>query len=267
MIKKLFLGFLLLSTIAIVAIYMFGSSLLNKAIKGGVEKYGPMVTQTDVTLQEVDLSILSGQGTLTNLNIGNPDGYKSADIFALGEVDVNIDIGSIFSDKIIIEHIIIRKPAISYEKTLLSSNVKELLENIEEFTGVSEDAAEDPQPGSSPEKEGAKQQVVIKKLLIEDGAVYVGAMGVGQEVALPKIELYNLGEGGNTASIAQVSEEIISAVLKAIGPAIADAKELLKKQGQAALDEASKGNLEGLGDAASDAVDKASESIKGLFGK
>lgn len=266
MIKKLFLGFIFLVIVAIAAIYIFGSSLLNKGIKSAVETYGPQVTQTDVTLQEVNLSILSGQGTLTNLNISNPNGYKSVDVFALGEVDIKVDVGTILSDKIVIEHIVIRKPAISYEKTLASSNIKELLKNIEEFTGAQAESESAPEE-TTPEKSGAQKQIVIKKLLIEDGKAYVGAMGVGQEVALPTIELYDLGEGGNAASVAQISEEIISAVLTAIGPAITDAKELLKNSGKAALEGAAEGGLEGLGDAANDAVNKASEGIRGLLGQ
>jgi len=257
MIKKILLGLVLLAVLAVAAIYFVGSSALNKGIKSGVETYGPKVTQTDVTLADVNLSILSGSGTLKGLNVGNPEGYKSENIFALGQIDLKVDTSTVFSDKIIIDHIIIKKPEISYEKTFTSSNVKELMENIEAFTG--------PASTDEPETGGAKKQVVIKKLIIEDGTIYVGALGVGQTVALPRIEMDNLGEGDDSMTMAEVMDLVLGKVLQSIGPAIANAGDLLKQGGQAALDAASEGAVEKLDDAAGDAVNKVGEGIKGLF--
>lgn len=243
MIKKIFLGLVLLAVIAVALIYFFFSGALNKEIKSGVEKFGPQITQTDVTLESANLSILSGSGTLTGLHIGNPDGYDSKDVFALGEIDLNVDIGSVFSDKVIIEHIIIKQPEISYEKTLMNSNIKELLKNIEEFTGAKDTSAPEPEAES-----GASKQVVIKKLVIEEGKIYVGLMGVGQTVTLPRIEMTDIGEDGSQVTIAEALDLILTTVLKNIGPAIAEGGG-------------------GLGESAGDAVDKATDSIKGLFGK
>lgn len=260
MIKKILLGLILLAVLAVAAIYFVGSSALNKGIKSGVETFGPKVTQTDVTLADVNLSIFSGSGTLKNLNVGNPEGYQSENIFALGEIDLKVDTNSVFSDKIVIDHIIIKKPEISYEKSLSSSNVKELLKNIEEFTGPS---SSDSSPEPDTEASGAQKQVVIKKLIIEDGTIYVGALGVGQTVELPRIEMEDLGE---SMSIAEVTDLVLSKVLANIGPSIAGAGDLLKESGAAALQSATESANEKLDEAANEAVNKASESIKGLFG-
>jgi hypothetical protein len=266
MIKKLFLGLLLLAVIGLAAIYFFGSSALNKGVKSGVETYGPRVTQTPVTLGSANLSILGGSGTLNTLLVGNPEGYKSENIFALGEIDLKVDTSTVFSDKIVIDHVIIRRPEISYEQSLRGSNIKKLMENIEAFTG----------PADTTETEadaGAKKQVVIRKLLIEDATVYVGAMGIGQTVKLPRIEMENIGESGERMTMAQAIDLVLKKVVQSIGPAIAGAGDLIKEGGQAALDSASR-QLNNLGDeagkrldeTAGDAVNKASESIKGLFG-
>ncbi|MFT5826555.1 MAG: hypothetical protein ACI8ZW_002069, partial [Yoonia sp.] len=69
MIKKIFLFLVILVVAAAVAVYFFGSSFLNKGIKTGVEKFGPEITQTSVTLDNVDISILSANATLTGLNV------------------------------------------------------------------------------------------------------------------------------------------------------------------------------------------------------
>lgn len=254
MIKKILLGLILLAVIAGAAVYFVLSGGLNKHIKSGVETYGPRVTQTAVTLEDVNLSILSGSGTLKNLNVGNPEGYTSENIFALGQIDLKVDTSTVFSDKIVIDHIIIKKPEISYEKTLTSSNVKKLMKNIEEFTGPSSGPGPDPEPS-----EGAKKQVVIKKLIIEDATVYVGVMGVGQTVTLPLIEMNDIGEDGKQMTMAEVMDLVLSKLLQSIGPAIADAGNL----GGAAVDALKTQGLEKV----DQATEKVGESIKGLFGK
>jgi uncharacterized protein involved in outer membrane biogenesis len=259
MIKKIFLILVLLVVIVAAAIYFLGSSALNKGIKRGVETFGPQVTQTPVTLDSVNLSVLSGEGTLSGLIVGNPEGFKSENIFALGQIDIAVDKGSLLSDKIVINKIHIRKPEISYEKTMKTTNVKELMKNIEAFTGPSSDTTDEP-------SSGAKKQLVIKQLIIEDGTIYVGALGIGQTVALPRIEMNDIGEGGNKTSIADVLDLVLGQVVKSIGPAVANVGKLVEGGGKAILDAAQQQGTEKVGEAAGEAVNKATEGLKSLFG-
>ena len=192
--------------------------------------------------------------SLTGLYVGNPDGYKSENIFALGQIDVDLERGSLLSDKIIINKIHIQKPEISYEKTLMSSNIKALLKNIEAFSGSAEEA-DTPAESEEPAPDGAQKQVVIKELIIEDGTIFVGLMGAGTTVPLPRIEMHDIGEAGNEKSMVEVIDLVLTEVLKSIGPAIADAGDIVGDGGKAVLEEG-----EG-------ALNKATDSIKGLFGK
>lgn len=252
MIKKLLIGIVALAIIAGALVYFLGSSALNKGVKTGVETFGPKVTQTPVTLDSVNLSVLSGSGSLKGLLVGNPDGFKSENIFELGQIDIKIDKGSILTDTIVIEKIHIIEPGISYEKTLTNSNVKQLQKNIEAFAGPKED-----KPAAAEESGGGKN-LVIKELVIEDGTIYVGAFGVGSTVPLPRIEMSNIGESGTETNFADVLNEVLTKVLTSIGPAIANAGDLGKEAANALKTQ----SLEKTGQA----VDKAAEGIKNLFG-
>lgn len=263
MIKKLFLGLVLFAVIALVAIYFIGSSLLNKGIKSGVETFGPHVTQTSVTLESANISVLSGSGTLKGLNIGNPEGFENESIFALGQIDLKVDTGFLNSNQIIIDHIIIKKPVIRYEKTLNNSNVKELMKNIAEFTGSKDISEPKPETDDAP-----ALRVVIKKLVIEEGKIFVGVMGVGRTVSLPRIEMNDIGEDGSQMNMEDALDTILATVLKNIGDAISNAGELggtvvdtLKAQG---LEKADQLVLEA-GDAAGDAINKVTDDLQGLF--
>ena len=255
MIKKIGIVVVILVLIAGAAIYLFGARALNSGIKAGVQTYGPKVTQTHVSLEDVNISLLSGSGSLVGLNVGNPEGYRDGNIFELGQIDVEIDKGSIFTDTIIINKIHIKEPGISYEKKLTSSNIKELQENIAAFSGKGEDSAE-PVPA---EESGSSKKLVIKELTIEGGKIYVGVLGVGQTVPLPRIEMKNLGEGGTETNAADVINKILSTVIKSIGPAVANAGEL----GKNAADVIKTQGLEKM----DQATDKVGEGIKNLFGK
>lgn len=277
MIKKLLLGLFVLALIAGALVYFYGASVLNSSVKKGVENIGPRVTQTPVTLDSVNLSPFSGSGTLKGLFVGNPEGFNSTNIFELGQIDIQVDTSTVFSDKIIIDKIHIRQPAISYEKKLTTSNVKELQKNIEAFTGPKDPTT----PETDAETEAAaKKQIVIRKLIIEEGTVYVGALGVGQTVPLPRIEMDDIGESGDNITLAEAIDLVLGKVLGNIGPAIAKAGDLGKqaaeaiktqglekmeliseKAGKAVGDTANKA-----GEAAGDAVNKATDGIKSLFG-
>jgi hypothetical protein len=261
-------GGIIITILAIIAVIaaaaILGSSALNKGIKNGVEIFGPKITQTPVTLDDVSLSILSGRGSLKGLNIGNPEGFKSGNIFAIGQIDIHVDTSSVFSDKIIINKIHIRKPEISYEKSLTNSNVNQLMKNIEAFTGPSKDKPKVDEPERD---SGSQKQVVIKQLIIEDGTIFIGLMGLGSTVPLPRIEMNDIGEDGNKKSMADVLDLVLSELLNSIRPAIANSGQILQDSGKAALDAAQKVGLDAVDSAAKDTLNKASESIKGLFGK
>lgn len=256
MIKKLFIGFVVLALIAGALLYFVGSSALNSGVKKGVESFGPKVTQTPVTLESVNLSPFSGSGSLTGLLVGNPEGFKSANIFELGQIDIKLDKASILTDTIVIEKIHIQQPKISYEKTLTSSNVKELQKNIEAFTGPKQDKA-------SGKSDGSSKKLVIKELVIENGTIYVGALGVGQTVALPRIEMANIGEAGTKTNAADVINEILSKVLTNVGPAIANAGDL----GKQATEVLTTQGLEKIDQAADKAGETVKEGLNKLLGK
>ena len=264
MLRKLFLLLVLLVVGAAAALYFFGSGALNRGVKSGVETFGPKITQTDVRLDGVDLSVFSGKGTLTGLFVGNPEGFSGDNIFALEQIDMTLNTRSVFSDTVVIEKLHLRAPKISYEKTLRSSNLKELLENIEASTGGA------PDPGDGADK-GAGKQVVIRDLVIEDATVFVGAMGAGVSTNLPRIQMADIGGGGEKRSIAEAVRLITREIFKAVGPSLADMGKSLSEGGKAMLDQTTEKGREQLENAtkgaAKEAAEKANESLKGLLGE
>ena len=62
--KKILIGAGVVIAVLAIVVYVVVSQS-GSIIKAAVEKYGSEITQAKVTLNEVDLSLTSGKGTLT----------------------------------------------------------------------------------------------------------------------------------------------------------------------------------------------------------
>jgi len=124
----------LLGLVVIVALgaFLYLYMNLNSLIKQGVEEYAPQYTQTNVTLGGASILFLSGSGSLSNLVVANPKGYKAAEALSLGALDIKLDIETINSDVIVINSIDIVAPEITYEPGgKAGSNLQQLAKNVQ----------------------------------------------------------------------------------------------------------------------------------------
>ncbi len=206
MAKKILLITAVIGVLLLGIAYITFSTLINKGVKSGIETFGPDITQTEVHLEGANISPLNGTGVIKGLTIGNPEGFKSDKAFSANKVEVNLDVATLLSDKIVIEKIYVNEPHIVYEKKLLTDNLKQLLKNIEESSLVGEEAEGD---------EGDEIRLEIKELSLVNGKITVGILGNGITVPLPEIHLSGLGsqsEEGITPD--QMAGEIMKAVLR-----------------------------------------------------
>ena len=70
----------------VLGIGVFVLMTLGTGIKTVVETLGPEMTQAQVTLSSAKISLLSGDGRLKGLVIGNPEGFDTENAFSLGEI-------------------------------------------------------------------------------------------------------------------------------------------------------------------------------------
>lgn len=207
---KILLVFLGLLLALGVAAYLFLASRLDSLVVHGVNTYGPKLTQTKVELVSASLSPLTGSGSLTGLSVGNPAGWSDGRAFYLGKVQVDVELRSVLGDPIVINEISIDQPEFAYESTFISSNIKDLLKNMEKSTGKGGGGRE---PAA---RESRSRKFIVKKFRLTNGKATVEAGGKALVVTLPAIRLDNLGvaEGGITAG--QLSGVLMNRVLGGI---------------------------------------------------
>ena len=240
--------FLLYTTAALllfgVAGYISLQFFLGSIVKAGVNRFGPAITQTKVELKFASLSPLSGIGTLSGLTVGNPKGWSTLDAFHLGDVRISMEPFSVLRDYIVINEIIIDQPEINYETKLISSNVGDLLKNIEAAMGGGKTS--DPKTTA-----GKPIKLVVKKFVMTNARVSLGIGTKAMTIPMPAVELTDLGvaEGGITPA------ELAGAVMRSITSSVVVAStQALTKAGSTS------------GAAAAEGIKKTGEAIKGLFG-
>lgn len=242
---KKFLGYsALVVVLLLVALYVTMQFFLGGIVKSAVNKFGPTVTQTKVVLEGANISPLSGVGTLNGLSVGNPSGWSQADAFRLAKVHVDMEPFSLMKETIVINELIVERPEFLYETKIVSSNIGDLLKSIEQTMGSGK--ADQPKT-----KDGKPIKLIVKKLVLKDGRVTLGAGGQAVAIPLPQIDMADVGvkEGGVTpaqlavAIMRHVTPNIVAASMQALGKA---------------------GGTSGA--AAVEGAKQVGEAIKGLFG-
>lgn len=261
--KKLIVRVLLaLVVVVILAVFAVGM-FLDKAIKSGVETFGPKLTKVDIKLQSVSLSLLSGSGTIKGLVVGNPEGYKTPSAINIGVASLSLKPRSLLSDKVVVKSINVQGPEITFETDLRQNNLSKILANVQEATGGGTKEPTKPREPSQPKEAKLAKKLQVDNFVISGGKIRVSATVLGGQsatVPLPDIHLQDLGTGpeGITpqALARKVMEEIEKGASRAAEGSVA---ELGKGAVSAATDAASV--------AASNAVEKAAQSLGNLFKK
>jgi len=188
---------------------------LGTIIEKGVGTVGPKVTGVPVSVDNVGFSLMKGKAEVDNMVVGNPEGFHTAHAFKLGELDVEVDVASIFSDRVVIKRILIDAPEITYELGLKGSNIGKLQKQIEEQNA--DKPAAEPSPETEQADAGGKK-VEIAEIVISGGRINLSATALGGSqvpIPLPTITLKDIGKEKDGASIVEVVDEIVGAVFQA----------------------------------------------------
>lgn len=208
---------IVLVLLAVLATHLF----LDTAIKKGVETVGPKITKTDVRVNSVTLSLLSGSGKIKGFVLGNPQGFKTPAAMNVGIANLSIEPRSLLDNKVIIRDITVDGPEITFETDLTTVNLKKILSNIEETTGGAKPSTtETNQPApSQPAEANAGKKLQVDNFLIKNAKVHVSvnAPVIGQQtanVSIPEIHLTNMGTNAEGITAAELSKQVLSAIVE-----------------------------------------------------
>ena len=243
LVSSVILALVVVVIVVLLGVWMF----LGTVIRTGVQQVGSAVTKCDIKVEDVSVSLLRGKVSIRNLVVGNPEGFKTANAFTLGSVDVSMKPLSVLSDRIIIDEILVEAPELTYELALskLTSNLGQMQKNVEEFLAsdsAPEQKTEEKKDEKAPEKEKPGKKVQINHVRVSGGKIRLSAtpaQGVALPIPLPTIDLNDIGKekevSGLEATATVLKETLSSAVsvgsegAKSLGGGV---KEVLKSGGE-----------------------------------
>jgi hypothetical protein len=250
---KVGIGLVILVILGVLAVSLF----LDSAVKRGVETFGPRMTKTTVTVDNVSLSLLSGGGSIKGLAVGNPEGYKTPKAISVGSATLSLKPGSLLGDKLVIHKIEVIAPEITFEGGFGGNNLNKILANVEEFTGGGGTNA--PAPG---EEKGPARKLQVDDFLIRDAKLNVSITGMGGKsipVIIPKIQLSGLGQGPDGITVAELTQRVLKtieqAAVQAANSAVSD------------LTKSATGLTKDLGKSAGSSVSNITKGVGDLFKK
>ncbi len=259
MIKKALGCGVLLLIILCVGLYFGFSAILSKGLESGVETLGPKLTRTSIKLEDVRLSLLSGNGVVEGLEIGSPEGYKADKTFSCEKIEIQIAPMSLLSDHIVIDKIHIIGPEIVFEKKFTGNNLSAILKSVEETTA-------EHLPIGEEEDEESATKLEIGEFLLEDGSVSLVVAGKSLNVPLADLRMNDLGTAEGGLAPAELAAQIIKEVVKEVLAVTGKAAQQLAGSSASSLGKALQGGGDAAGDIGSKAA-KAAEGLKGIFSK
>ena len=215
------------------------------AIKHSVEQAGSLIVGTPIKCGHFSSS-LAGKVHIKDLTVGNPEGYHNPYAFKLGEVRVDLNVGTLFSEKIEVRDVYVEGVSVDYELKLGRSNLGEIQKNLERFTPADKDNPDSANEGGSDNA----QQAVIRHLKIENTALTFSnaTLKTTMKMPLPGLELENLGDG---KPIGETLNEFFSLIFTSINKAVTGAGGVV---------------VDAVGDAVSGIGDAISNTVKKVTG-
>ena len=183
----------------VLALFFTISLTIDGIVKSGIEENLSELTKTEVEIDDVDLSLFNGSGTIDGFTIENPEGYSDKEAIKIGSLSFEVNLASLLSDEIVVNEIIIKSPQLLFEQQKLSANLKDINDNM----------------GSS-EESSSEKGLVINYLLIENGTVTVNTSIDRERTATANIDQFELNgigkDGSNT--LRQGMREILEPLIK-----------------------------------------------------
>lgn len=238
--KKLFIGAAVVAVVVLVAVMILVGNV-EKIVKGALESVGSELLGTRVRVSTVDLDLKRGSGRISGFTVANPEGYSSAKAFKMETILLDLELGSLGKQPLVVEDLQIRDPVVRLEaREDGSSNLQTLLDNIRKNSTSADRKAAEGQPKPDDARQDEPVRISFGSLAVTGVEVQASIPGQeDQRAVLPDIVMRDVGRGKGltpaeigTVVIGKVFAESLEAVLK---------KKMTEK-----VQEAAKGLLEDL---------------------
>ncbi len=208
LIKKILYAVLVIVFLLVSGLLVLDISL-DSIIKEAVEKNISRVIGSSVTVETVNCSVISGNGSVVGIRVLNPEGFSEGPALILGKVYFKVDMGSLSMDLITLSEIRADSFLIVPEKNGEGKlNFQVLSQNLKK-TNDRKDQEEKTSKIRMP-------KFRISEFVLSEGEIDLSGLGYDSgNLRIPEYRLQNLG-GTDGVTPAEVMEEIFSGLFHKI---------------------------------------------------
>ena len=248
-IKKILLIVVILVVVLGIAGVIVAGLCLDKILKTGIETVAPTITQTTVTVDGVNLSLLSGSAAIKGLVVGNPDGYKTTNAISIGKAAVSVTPGSLLADKLVVRSIEIIAPQITFEGNPFGdNNLQKILNNV----------SGPPQTNAPATAKKAGKKLEVDDFVISGAKITAHVVGLEGEpftVVIPDIHFTSLGTGPDGITAADLTKKVLTEITSA-------SLKIVTERATALMGKTANNLMKGATDTADKAVNKGTYQFK-----
>lgn len=249
-------GFILFAVLTVATLPLWISPVATSM----AERVVPGYTGTPFRIDGFRLNPFSGTLRVNGVRLSNPEGFGDAAAFSLSNFSVEMVVGSLFSDTILVKDIVIEDAFASYYSHDGRNNFDVIMANFKKAT---EPTAEGRAAKDAAERESSEKKIIIDRLRISGTKVKLMKSDLMPPFIMPPLDLTDIGRKSGGATLKEAWTQIANGVMKsfteageglgALGSILGDgAKDISGKTG-ASLD------------AVGSTTRKAAEGVKNLF--
>ena len=213
----------------------FLSYKVNKIVKDLLINKGKESLCQQVTIGNIDTSILGSTIKISNIEIKNLEGFKNKNIIQIKNINTDFDFKSVFTNNIVINSVNIEGANLYYELILDKKDIKD---NVTVFKACqkNDDKKSDdkPQPKSDQIGKKVNKTFVVKQLVLNNTLLKVSSefLDINKDINLNKMSFNNVGNSETANKFKDVLKMIFDNVLLSINNEIVqgDLKEKIKNK-------------------------------------
>lgn len=208
-IKKLVIVGVVLTALLVGALFMW----IDRLARVGIETGATYALGVNTTLEGLEIGVFSGHALLTQLRVENPPGFDTPYFMQLGRGSVDVSLGSLMQDKVVVPRLAIFDISVYLENKQGQSNYKVILDGLKKFESTT------PEPASTDE---AGKRFVIEHITLDNINVQVDLLPIGGKLSriplkIERIELHNVGSDSvDGVEIAELTGILLKAILTSV---------------------------------------------------
>ena len=263
----LFLAILLIATLPL---------WISPVASGVAGKIVPGFTGTDFRLDRFSFNPYSGSLSVSGVKLSNPKGFGETAAFSLDSFNMELSVGSLFSDTILVRDVVIDDAFVSYYSHDGKNNFDVILANVEKATSAKGENAGNAEPDKAKEEAASsKKKVIIEHLRVAGTKVKLMKSDMMPPLVLPSLELTDIGKKSGGATLEEAWTQIANSVMKSmsslgdglgalgglLGDGAKDISGLIDMGAKGFVGDTAKGTIDAVGDT----TKRTAEGVKNLF--